>query len=186
MKKIMTVLRAILISAVLLSPNIAQAEDSIDNSNGRPLRFVWGAGIDGGVEMSGHDMSTLGIDATFGMQYKWIRFFGVNAEADIMVSNSARTFPLTLNFRTDFSSRQRLLFADLRGGIALNYYDGNTQETQPYASGGIGITLATGRTFSSHLIVGYTYLGRNECYVGNRGRKCPGMSYASIRLGVQF
>ncbi|HRN04551.1 MAG TPA: hypothetical protein PLL05_05795, partial [Muribaculaceae bacterium] len=77
--------------------------------------FAWGADINGSVDLSEHDMSSLGIEAMFGIEYRWIRFLGIGAQADVMVSNSSRSFPLTLNFRTDFSSsRRRLLFMDIR------------------------------------------------------------------------
>lgn len=169
----------------LIIENVQESEHH--NANGeRKLRFAWGAEFNGGVEMSGHDMSTVGIDASFGMAWKWIRFLGITAEADIMVDNSSRSFPISLNFRTDFSRKRRLLFMDLRGGMAFNYYNGESQSTDPYASAGLGITLASGKTFSSHIILAYTYLGRKHCYVGDFMRDCPGMSYASMRLGVTF
>ncbi len=158
-----------------------------DERNGvRRLRFAWGAEIAGGVEMSGHDMSTIGVNASFGMSWSWIRFLGVTAEADIVVDSSSRAIPLTLNFRTDFSRRRRLVFMDLRGGMVLNYFQGQQQNQNPYASAGVGITLAAGRTFASHLILAYTYHGRKTCFIGNFERDCPGMSYVSMRLGVAF
>ena len=176
-----------MLAAVIMVAIAASASaQSATEPTVRPLRFAWGAELGGGVEMSGHNMSTIGLNASFGMQWKWIRFFGVVAEADIMVDNSSRTFPLALNFRTDFCHSRRLLFLDLRGGMALNYFDGDKQETGAYASGGLGVTLASGRTFSSHLIVGYTFIGREQCYVGDRVRNCPGMSYVSMRIGVDF
>lgn len=151
------------------------------------VRFAWGADINGSVDLSEHDMSMIGIEAMFGMEYKWIRFLGIGAQADVMLSNSSRTIPLTLNFRTDFcSSRRRLLFMDIRGGMALNYLEGNRHETDPYISGGIGITLAHRATYSSHFIIGYTYLGQSQCFYGDRLRDCPGISYATIRFGVKF
>lgn len=149
--------------------------------------FAWGADINGSVDLSEHDMSSLGIEAMFGIEYRWIRFLGIGAQADVMVSNSSRSFPLTLNFRTDFSSsRRRLLFMDIRGGIALNYLNGDRNETDLYVSGGIGVTLAHKSTYSSHFIIGYTYLGQKQCYYGERLRDCPGISYATIRFGVTF
>lgn len=84
------------------------------------------------------------------------------------------------------SSRRRLLFMDIRGGIALNYLNGDRNETDPYVSGGIGVTLAHKSTYSSHFIIGYTYLGQKQCYYGERLRDCPGISYATIRFGVTF
>lgn len=152
----------------------------------RPLAFAWGADLGGGVDCSNHDMSTMGIGAQFGLQWQWIRFFGVGAEADIMVGDSSRTFPLTAIFRTDFSRTNRLLFMELRGGVALNYIDDDPQETVAYGSIGLGVTLAKSKSFSSHLIIGYTYNGRQNCYDGEVRRDCPGMSYASMRIGLSF
>ena len=77
-----------------------------DAAPGR-VRFAWGADVNGSVDLSEHDMSSLGIEAMFGIEYRWIRFLGIGAQADVMVSNSSRSFPLTLNFRTDFNSSRR-------------------------------------------------------------------------------
>lgn len=152
----------------------------------RPMRFTWGAELEGMVDMSGHDMSSLGINASFGFEWQWIRFLGVGAQADIAVSNSSRIYPVYVNFRTDFSRRRRLVFMDLRGGAAFaNFYRiGNT--TCGYFSGGLGVTLAAGRKFSSHIIVGYTWIGQRHCYEGDRLDKCSGLSYAQMRFGITF
>ena len=179
-------MRKYLLAIILIFSAVCAAYAAQPVEEQRPLRFVWGAALNGGIEMSGHDMSTVGINAEFGMQWKWVRFFGINAEADIMTANSSRTFPLSANFRTDFSNRRRLVFMDLRGGIALNYLDNQPQQSDPYGSAGVGVTLAKGKTFTSHLIVAYSYLGRKECHLGSRLRKCPGMSYATMRIGVNF
>lgn len=181
--KKMKFLKIIIISLVCLVGKTSFAQE---NTNPRPLRFAWGAGLNGGVELSGHDMSTLGINGEFGMSYKFIRFLGASAEANIIVGSSARVYPLSLVFRTDFSNTQKLLFADVRGGLALLYHEDNTQENSAYASAGIGITLAHSKSFSSHLIIGYTYVGQDICSLGDRLRKCPGISYASMRLGLSF
>lgn len=162
--------------------------DKADNGKdqARPLRFAWGAELNGGVEMSEHDMSTIGIGANFGLEYKWLRFLGVGAEADIMVDNSSRVFPLSVIFRTDFSQRRRLCFLDLRGGVALTYFKNEKQSTQGYGSASVGFTLASGRTFASYLSVGYSYIGRDRCMQRGTEHDCRGMSYATIRLGISF
>lgn len=147
--------------------------------------FAWGAGLVSNIDMSQHNMSSLGINAAVGMRWRWIRFLGVGAEGNFMVSNSARTYPLYLNFKTDFSRYNQLLFLDIRGGVGLSYLN-EKSTTDAYFSGGIGVTLARGKSFASHLVLAYTYLGQKECYNGDFLRKCPGISMATLRLGVVF
>ena len=169
------------VTEVVLVDDFDHAKDTA-----RPLRFAWGAEINGGLEMSGHDMSTIGIGANFGLEYKWLRFLGVGAEADIMVDNSSRVFPLSVIFRTDFSQRRRLCFLDLRGGVALTYFKNEKQSTQGYGSASVGFTLASGRTFASYLSVGYSYIGRDRCMQRGTEHDCRGMSYATMRIGISF
>jgi hypothetical protein len=180
----MTRIKLFIFSLLCIASLSLSAQTNSDTQ--RPLSFAWGANLNGGVELSSHDMSTLGINGEFGLRYRWIRFLGASAEADITIGNSARVYPLSVVFRTDFSNTQKLLFLDLRGGAALLYHEDDSQETQPYASAGLGVTLAHGKTFASHLIIGYTYIGQDECMRGERRLSCPGMSYASVRLGLAF
>lgn len=156
-----------------------------DESGDRGPSFAWGAELSGSLDMSSHNMSAIGINAHFGMSWKWARFFGVGAGGDIMVSNSGHTYPIFVNFRTDFSNYNRLVFMDLRGGVALNYmYDHKYNGL--YLSPGIGVTLAKGKSFSSHLTLAYTFVGLDKCYNGLQARKCTGVSYATLRLGIAF
>lgn len=156
-----------------------------ENDKDRKFTFAWGAGLCSNIDLSQHSMSTLGINAEVGMRWKWIRFIGFGAEGDFMVSNSSRAYPLYIDFRTDFKNSNQLLFLDLKGGLTLNYlYDSHS--TNGYASGGVGINLARGKTFASHIILAYTYLGQDKCYIGNYERKCPGISMATLRLGITF
>jgi len=67
-----------------------------------PLQFAWGANIDGAVELSGHNMSTFGLNGEFGLQYRWIRFLGASAEADITIGNSSRLYPFSVVFSHRF------------------------------------------------------------------------------------
>lgn len=151
----------------------------------RNIAFSWGAGIGGNIDMSQHNLSSLGIDAEVGLSWKWIRFFGVGVEGDFTVSASGHSYPVYVNFRTDFSNYNRPVFLDLRGGVAYNYLY-NHDNTGAYFSGGMGITLAHGRTFSSHVILAYTYLGNDICYKGVTARNCPGISMATLKLGINF
>lgn len=157
----------------------------VDNDY-RSLSFAWGSDLAGNVDLSSHNMSAIGLSAEVGMQWRWIRFLGVGAEGNVMVSNSSRSFPIFVNFRTDFSNHRRLFFMDLRGGMAINYFIDDKHETGAYVSGGLGVTLAEGKAFSSHIILAYTYLSQEQCYNGNYLRDCPGISMVTLRLGVAF
>lgn len=179
---IRTVLAAV--ALVLASPAGHAATGAPDGV--RPAAFAWGAEINGGVEMGGHNISTIGAGASFGMQWQWVRFAGIGAEADIAVNNSSRLYPIALIFRTDFARSRRLLYMDARGGVALSYVSGYRQTTQPYGSLGLGITLAAGRTYASALTIGCSYVGRDTCFKGDTERSCPGMFYVTMRLGVSF
>lgn len=168
----------------LLVLNISQAYSQEIREDRRPA-FAWGAGLVSNIDLSQHSMSSLGINAELGMRWKWIRFIGIGAEGDFMTGNSSRTYPLYINFKTDFKNSNQLLFMDIRGGIALNYiYESHS--AQAYVSGGVGITLARGKSFASHIVLAYTYLGQDRCYIGNFERSCPGISLATLRLGICF
>ena len=126
------------------------------------VSFSWGAEIGSTVDLSGHDMTSLDFSAYFGMRRSWLDFAGVGAAANIVVNNSSRTYPLFANLRFSFTPRNPLLFADLRGGMALHSIDvvsGN--KFRPFAQVGVGVYLARGKSFSSYLIAGYAWYSRS-------------------------
>ncbi|MGM9862629.1 MAG: hypothetical protein ACI30W_08525 [Muribaculaceae bacterium] len=126
------------------------------------VSFSWGAEIGSTVDLSGHDMTSLDFSAYFGIRRSWLDFAGVGAAANVVVNNSSRTYPLFANLRFSFTPRNPLLFADLRGGMALHSIDvvsGN--KFKPYAQVGVGVYLARGKHFSSYLIAGYAWYSRS-------------------------
>lgn len=150
------------------------------------VTFAWGAEVGSSIDMSENDMSSVDFNATFGLRYKWINFAGVGAGADIMVSNSCRTYPVFAVFRTDFSSQVNFVFLDVRGGAALNYLPGNVNQTDAYASVSIGFVLSTGKSYRSYITAGYTYIGRKDVEQGERITEYSPLQMASIRLGITF
>lgn len=152
----------------------------------RRVLFSWGAEAGTSIDMSESDMSSVDFNATFGLRYRWINFAGVGAGANIMVSNSSRTYPVFAVFRTDFASSVNFLFLDLRGGAALNYLPGNVSQTGAYGSAAIGFVLATGKTFRSYITAGYTYIGRRDVELGGHVVEYKPLSMVSIRLGISF
>lgn len=150
------------------------------------LHFVWGADVGSTIDMSGKEMSSIDINAAFGVGYKWLNFAGIGAGANIVVSNSYRIYPIYAMVRSDFSNLVKFVFLDLRGGIALNYLSRNVRQTGGYVSPSIGFNLATGTTFRSYITVGYTYLYRKDMTVGDDIIPYSPLSMATVRLGVAF
>jgi len=148
--------------------------------------FAWGAEVGSSIDMGGYDMSSVDFNATFGLRYRWINFAGIGAGANIMVSNSCRTYPVFAVFRTDFSGKVKFMFLDIRGGAALNYLPANIHQTDVYGSVSLGFVLATGKSFRSYLMAGYTYVGRRDVAQGEMMTEFSPLSMASIRLGISF
>lgn len=148
--------------------------------------FTWGAEIGGGIDMTSNDMSTVNLDAYFGYRNSWIQMLGVGAEVNMMVSNSVRAFPVYAMFRTSFCKKPKLLFMDLRGGVVFNNVTYGSQQTRLYLSPGIGINLATGRTFKSYLQLSYVYNGMQPYTKNGELKDIDGLSMACIRLGINF
>ena len=150
------------------------------------VSFAWGAEFGGSIDLSAHDMSSLDIGASFGLRYRWLTFAGAGLGANVMVSNSCRTYPLYLGVRTSFSRRPQIVFVDLRGGVAFNYLPDDVHQTGPYASLGVGFNLAGGRKFQSYIIAGYTYMGRKDVTTSIGTQPYEDLHYAGVRLGVSF
>ena len=64
-----------------------------ERSDSRAI-FSWGAEAGANIDLTGNDMSTVAINLSTGLRWRWIRFIGIGAEADITVSNSNRFFPI--------------------------------------------------------------------------------------------
>ncbi len=158
-----------------------------DGSPAVPVtKFTWGADAGASIDMSGNDMSSVDFDITLGLRRGWINFFGVGLEADIMVSNSCRSFPLFAEFRTNFVNRPTVAFWDLKAGVCLNYLENDHQQTGFYGFTGIGLNLARSARFSSHILIGYTFRERRTVYTETGDQRFPDLHYATVKIGVSF
>lgn len=137
--------------------------------------------------MSSNDMSSVDLAASFGFKRGWINFLGLGAEIDIMTNNSARSFPVYLSFKTNFRSRPTLLFLDFRAGISANYLPNDYQQTGTYTFVGLGFNLARGKSFSSHIVVGYSYKEYRDI-VTREDEVFPmkDVHAATFKLGITF
>lgn len=148
--------------------------------------FVWGAEVGGSIDLTSNVLSSLNLDAYFGYKNSWINALGVGASVNMMVNNSVRAFPIYALLRTDFSSLDRLLFLDLRGGIALNNLPEGHYQTSLYMSPGVGINLARGKSFCSYITLSYVYNGLKPFDLSDRHCDVDGLSMACLRLGISF
>lgn len=177
-----------LLTALLLTFITGRAAETTTDSDYQSAwnHFVWGAEVGGGIDMTSNDMSTVNLDAYFGYRNSWINILGVGAEVNMMVSNSVRAFPVYAIFRTGFRSCPTLLFMDLRGGVVFNNLNDSRQQTRAYVSPGIGVNLATGRTFRSYLTLSYVYNGLKPFTKGDEYCDINGLSMACLRIGINF
>lgn len=173
---------AALTAAVALHAAGPADEPAVD----RKVRFAWGAEFGSSIDLSAHDMSSIDFNAGFGLSWRWLTLAGAGVGANIMVSNSCRTYPLFAVIRTSFSERPRLMFLDLRAGTALNYLPRNVTQSGAYASAGVGFNLAGSRKFQSYIVAGYTFINRRDVTDETGTQPYEPLHFAGIRLGVKF
>lgn len=169
---------------IMSTANRIKAQDTADSTE--RVKFSWGAEAGASIDLTGQEMSAIDFNASFGMNYSWIRFLGIGAGADIAISNSCRAYPLYLDFRTNFRKKPSLFFWALKCGVALNYLQHNSQQTNLAGYTGLGINLAQGRKFNSYMLIGYSFRNRRDITVDDNTIHLKPIHYASVRLGVSF
>lgn len=120
--------------------------------------FTWGADLGSSVDLTANDMTSVDLHGYFGYKGHWVKFAGVGAGINTMLSNASRCYPVYAMFRTSFSSRPQLCFLDLRLGVSFNNILDYSSQTDFFGSIGFGMTLAKGKKFSSHIIVSYNFM----------------------------
>lgn len=181
-----TAKRMIMKKIVMLIALICGTFTAFAQENAKQSHFTWGIDLGSSIDMRGEEMTNINLDAFFGYKNDYFKVLGIGAELDIMTGNSSRSIPVYAIMRTSFLPGQHQLFGDFRAGISMNdVYDFKSQ-TGAYASAGLGITLAKGSTFRSHLIVGYTFIGRSDFDLADGVYHCPDLHFATLRLGISF
>lgn len=145
-------------SVLFVIPSPAEAPEAKVDKNYDLGHFTWGADAGSAVDLTGNDMTSIDLHGYFGYKGPWVRLAGIGAGINTMINNSSRCYPVYAIFRTSFSPRPELCFLDLRAGVAFDNILNYPSQTNFYGSLGIGITLAKGRKFSSHIIVSYNFL----------------------------
>lgn len=136
--------------------------------------------------MTTHDMTNFSIGAEFGYKNRWLRFVGVGASIMSMMNNSSRCYPVYAMVRTSFSKYHKLCFLELRGGVSFNSILDSSHATGAYGSAGIGITMAHGRTFSSHVVLRAEVMPIKASYSDPSLDFSYTLALACIGIGIAF
>ncbi len=150
------------------------------------IELTWGADVGASIDMSGQDMSSIDFDLAVGMRRSWIKFLGIGVQADIMTSNSCRSYPLFALFRTNFLNRPTNFFWEVKAGASLNYLEHNHSQTGVYGFTGAGFRLASGAKFTSHIVIGYTFMQRRRVVGEEMVHNFKDLHCASVKIGVAF
>lgn len=171
--------------------------------------FTWGADLGSSVDLTANDMTSVDIHGYFGYKGHWLRFAGIGTGINSMLGNSSRCYPVYAMLRTSFSSQPQLCFLDLRLGISFNNILDLSSQTDFYGSVGLGVTLARGKKFASHIILSYNFMptgpyttytevpvtdSPGEVFDGEQTptttvasrQTFPNMHFAAIRIGCSF
>lgn len=119
--------------------------------------FTWGATAGGTIDLTGQDLTSIDISAGLGYKNDFIKFLGAGATVKMMTTTSSRAYPVYAMFRSGFSSRPTLCFLELRCGCTIFNLEGAPTQTDIYAGAALGITLAKGKHFASHISIGYEF-----------------------------
>jgi len=177
-------MKKLIIAFFLITGLWAAAQENMDDYNA--TRFTWGASFGSDIDLTGNDMSDVSLDAYFGVRMPAVQVLGMGIGIDVPVSNSWRSYPVYLIMRTNFRKRPSLCFLDLRAGASVNLLEYDHKQTGTYASCGIGFQLASGSKFSSHLILSYTFTGRDDYKHGDECIKVDNLHMATMRIGISF
>lgn len=196
-------------SVLFIIPQESLADEAKVDKESTLGHFTWGADIGSSVDLTANDMTSVNLTGYFGYKNRWFRLLGVGAAIHTMLGNASRCYPVYAIARTSFSSQPQLCFLDIRGGVSFNNILNYPSQTDFYGSLGIGITLARGKKFSSHIIVSYSYMptrpftvqtkvpvtdSPGEVFEGDPVQTTviesrmsyPDLHFASIRIGCAF
>lgn len=159
-----------------------------DEDQMRISRFAWGLDAGSAIDMTGQDLTAIDINGYFGYSKSWLRLIGVGCGIDMMTSRSSNAYPIYAIFRTDFSKKSQLIFAEARAGVSFVTIDELPEKCDPFGSIGLGVTLASGRTFSSHIILSYNYtrIGKYAPEYADMTARLHNIQQVCIRIGCSF
>lgn len=175
--------------ATLLTTHPQSLPDSMllfPNVPANASHFTWGADLGSSFDLTEQGLTSFDLSACFGYRNRSIRFLGVGAGIYMMLNNSSRAYPVYAQLRTTFTSRQKFVFMEAKAGVSfISLY--NTYTRRPlYGALGIGFTLASGRNFSSHIIIGYSFTPLRDMISVESNHPMRDLHQAYIRFGCAF
>ena len=190
-------MRLITTFILALAASAAISASATDPEARQKSGFSWGADAGGAIDLSGHDMSTVNIDAYFGYRSPLFTMLGVGAGINMPVNNSRREFPIYAIARTSFVQRPQPVFMELRTGIVANTHPDYDSSTDFFISPAVGFRMAYGRVFTSYITVGYLFNNLRtrkgdvaDSQPGDLGddlsNPIRGLHAAVVRLGIAF
>ncbi|MCM1377275.1 MAG: hypothetical protein NC097_03065 [Clostridium sp.] len=148
--------------------------------------FTWGAEVGGSIDLTGHDMSTFDIDALFGYKNDYIRLLGVGVGVQKSFGANNMFVPLYVVFRSSFRKQPSLLFFNIKVGYSFNTIEESPTYGDISASVGIGINLAMGKKFQSHILLSWGYRHFTDRHKANFNLDTRNINMAQIGFGVNF
>lgn len=170
-----------------LNSQPAHEADAMTKDEAATSHLTWGVAAGGTIDLSGQDLTSIDISAGFGYKNDFIKFLGIGATIKTMTTTSSHAYPVYAMFRSGFSSRPTLCFLELRCGCTFLNLEGAPTQTDIYAGAALGITLAKGKHFASHISIGYEfspvkdYTSPDGLYVNMKP-----MQTAALKIGIQF
>lgn len=183
MKKLISALLLLVLSA---QTDIFGSSKDVESINQTTNHFAWGADLGASIDMTGQNLTNIDMSGCFGYKSSYIRFVGLGASIKMMCSNNSRCYPVYMMFRSSFTEKPSLLFLDMRVGYSFNDLQNAVNQQGFYGSVGLGITLAKGSTFSSHIIASYEILPLSDVTVSEINYHLRALQSASIRIGLSF
>lgn len=187
MRKLIFLIMICVYACACAEDEVSAAAEPVAEKPVSPLgHFTWGVDALSAIDLTANNMTFAGIEAMFGYKGRYVRMAGVGAGINMMMSNSSVSYPVYAVLQTNFRPEPTLCFLNLKLGMSINRIYEYDRQSGGYANVGIGFNLARGKTFRSHIIVGYTLITRENFELDGGIYKCPSLHMASFGIGILF
>lgn len=148
--------------------------------------FTWGAEFGASIDMSDCNTSTFNIDAVLGYKNSYFRILGAGVGIHKSLGNGDSFIPVYALLRTSFSNKPKLLFMSLKLGYSFNTIGDSPTFGDVNSQLGLGINLAMGKKFQSHIVLAYEFRHFNARNKAIINEDYNNISFATVSFGVNF